>query len=83
MSADLMRPRSESVPQLAACLAMMWAALPVLVAVIVTRRVEWMLLIPVGALVGAGYGKRCERRIISDIVDQWIASVHDGPYLGP
>jgi len=38
--------------------------------VILTRRNDWFLLLPIAALVGAGYGKICERRTIKDIVDR-------------
>ena len=76
-------PRSESMSALAACLAVMWMAFPVFAAVILTRRHEWLVLLPIAALVGAGYGKIYERRAIKDIVDRWITSVHDSAHPGP
>ncbi len=83
MMSDRRHPRSESMSALAACLAVMWLAFPVFAAVILTRRNDWFLLLPIAALVGAGYGKICERRAIRDIVDRWIASVHDSAHPGP
>ncbi len=82
MTPDQSPHRSESLSRLAACLAVMWLVFPVFGAMMVTRSAEWALLLPVGALVGAGYGKICERRIIRETVDRWIASVqHDFPTM--
>ena len=75
--------RSESLPSLAACLAVMWVFIPATLAAAFTGRLEWMVLFVIAAGVGGCYGKLCERRMIRHTVEQWIASVQNGPRLVP
>ena|GEM_PF-6374790 len=62
---------------------MIWVALPVFLAIIVTNRIEWIGFVAVAAVFGTWYGRIEERRLLRGIVEEWVSSIQDDPHLAP